>query len=129
MASNTELARLVGLIKAKRREMGIGLREAAKASGVSPSTLSRLERGDSSSFPDTKTLTNLAAWLNVPIGSLISDTPGLKKKEAPRMATPDKVEVYLRADKNLTSETAASLSEMFRMLYTQLADTKKPTKP
>ena len=37
------------------------------------------------------------------------------------------IEAHLRADKNLTPETAAALSELFRVAYTQFSrsDTKK----
>ncbi len=41
----------------------------------------------------------------------------------PHEATPEIVEAHLRADKNLTPETAKALSELFRVAYSQF---KKP---
>jgi hypothetical protein len=39
----------------------------------------------------------------------------------PHEATPEIVEAHLRADKNLTPETAKVLSELFRVAYTQFS--------
>ena len=39
----------------------------------------------------------------------------------PHEATPEIVEAHLRADKNLTPETAKALSELFRVAYTQFS--------
>ena len=68
-----DVARIGALLKAKRRKAGLGLRAAAAECGVSPSTLSRFERGDSSSLPDAETLTKLAAWLNMTVAALLSE--------------------------------------------------------
>ena len=57
MSPRDKLAELAGLIKAKRKQLGVGLREAAVESGVSASTLSRLERGAATTLPDVDTLT------------------------------------------------------------------------
>src|SRR5947207_479241 len=65
MAARAVQARIGALIRAKRREQDVGLRDAAEACKVSPSTLSRLERGGSASLPDTQTLNRLADWLGL----------------------------------------------------------------
>ena len=39
----------------------------------------------------------------------------------PHEATPDIVEAHLRADRNLTPETAQALSELFRVAYAQFS--------
>ncbi len=39
----------------------------------------------------------------------------------PQEPTPEIVEAHLRADRNLTPETAAALSELFRVAYTQFS--------
>jgi hypothetical protein len=39
----------------------------------------------------------------------------------PEEPTPEIVEAHLRADKNLTPQTAAALSELFRVAYTQFS--------
>jgi transcriptional regulator with XRE-family HTH domain len=116
MTSRATLARLSALIKAKRREKKIGLRAAADESKVSASTLSRLERGAATTLPDSETLTKLAKWLEVPLNSVFSDknqSPG----QEPSLSTPEVVEVHLRADRELSVETAQALAEMFRTLY------------
>ena len=73
MSSKLTKAKLSGLVKAKRRENSMGLREAANDSKVSASTLSRLERGVSESVPDTVTLKNLSDWLGVSLGELLNE--------------------------------------------------------
>jgi transcriptional regulator with XRE-family HTH domain len=114
-----DLARIGALVKAKRRKTGLGLRASAAQCGVSPSTLSRLERGDSSSLPDADTLTKLAAWLGTTVAALLSEKS--KPLVDPKLTTPEVVEVHLRADKRLSPETAGALGRAFRLLYDQLA--------
>jgi hypothetical protein len=41
----------------------------------------------------------------------------------PQEPTPEIVEAHLRADRNLTPETAAALSELFRVAYNQFSRT------
>jgi len=128
MTSRATVAKLSALIKAKREEEGIGLREARQKSGVSASTLSRLERGISSSLPDLNTLSRLATWLDVPLASVLDEKEkGNKKKERP-LDTREQIEVYLRADKNLSKETADALYRSFRILYDQFSNQEKKKK-
>lgn len=123
MSYQMALARISGLIKARRREHNISLREAARQSGISPSTLSRIERGASPSLPDAENLDRLARWLGMSVNDLITpesedEIPDLPHKP-PEMNMPEFVEVHLRADKNLSPETAAALAELFRLAYKQ----------
>lgn len=122
MVTKTRMSRLPALIKAKRREMGIGLRTAAEESGVSPSTLSRLERGISQSLPDTETLTKVANWLGVSLEDIITQNKSNSTFDESDLSTTEAIEVYLRADKNLTPETAKALSDMFKMIYKQFTE-------
>jgi len=124
------IAQLSALIRAKRKTDDIGLREAAKASKVSASTLSRLERGIASSLPDFATLTNLAEWLGIPISSILNEReqPHSKKVKA-QLQTPEQIAVYLRADKNLSPGTADALYKSFTLLYDQFVNTNKQSKP
>ena len=126
-----ELARISALIKAKRREKDIGLRDAAAESGVSASTLSRLERGAATALPDGDTLTKLASWLDLPVSSVLTDKAGKKDNEEPELTTPEIVEVHLRADKKLNPKTAEALAKMFSLLYEQFTDSqsKENTRP
>jgi len=43
----------------------------------------------------------------------------------PEEPTPEIFEAHLRADKNLTPETASALSELFRVAYTQFSKSSK----
>jgi transcriptional regulator with XRE-family HTH domain len=122
MATKSRMSRLPALIKAKRRELGVGLRAAAEESGVSPSTLSRLERGVSPSLPDTETLTKITSWLGVSLEDVLAHNASSTKIDEPDLSTTEAIEVYLRADKNLTPETAKALSDMFKMIYKQFTE-------
>ena len=115
------IGRIGALIKAKRRERDLGLRAAAAECGVSPSTLSRLERGLSSSLPDADTLTRLAVWLKMPVAALLGGPSPAGAADGPSLTTPEVVEAHLRADKRLAPETAHALARAFRLLYDQLA--------
>src|SRR5258706_1287989 len=128
MVSNTKLSRLPALIKAKRRKDRVGLREAADISGVSPSTLSRLERGISSSLPDTDTLTKIANWLNISLEEILHQKKTSKTSADLGLSTPEAVEIHLRADKNLTPETAKALSDMFGIIYKEFIERGKTRK-
>ena len=121
MDYKSALARISALLKAKRKEKNIGLRAVAQECGVSASTLSRLERGVASSLPDADTLAKLADWLDVSIGFLLSEQAKEGDENEPELTTVEIVEVSLRADKNLSPETAEALAEMFRLLYEQFS--------
>lgn len=120
MTYESALARISALVKAKRREKKLGLRAAALECGLSPSTLSRLERGAASTLPDADTLAKLADWLDVSVGFLLLEPDKENMNdEGPELTTPEVVKVHLRADKNLSPKTAEALAEMFRILYEQ----------
>lgn len=119
MSSRTAMAHIGALVRAKRREEDLGLRAASDRSGVSASTLSRLERGAATAFPDAETLSKLSVWLQLPVGSLIAEAPPLNPEAPPDLSTPEAVHVHLRADKTLSPQTADALAKMFKMLYEQ----------
>jgi len=125
MATTSPQRRISLLIKAKRREADLGVREAATDCGISAATLSRLERGINPQLPDASTLTKLAKWLGTTVNDLLVHKETNSETELPEHTTPELVEVHLRADKNLTPDTADALSKMFRQLYENVA--KKPT--
>ena len=124
MTHQPSLARLAALVKAKRRELNLSLREVARLSGISPSTLSRLERGIAPALPDAETLEKIAQWMGVPVDELIAaPSPGQpplnRSGQVPELSTPEVVEVHLRADKNLSPQTARALAELFKLAYEQ----------
>ena len=121
LVNTEELGRAV---RRRREELGLSLRDVANETDVSASTLSRIENGTGK--PDADNIARLAAWLDVPMERILSGRdPKAEAAEAvvyyPQEPTPEIVEAHLRADKNLTPETAAALSELFRVDYTQFS--------
>src|ERR671938_1071420 len=62
LVNTVELGRA---IRRKREEQGLSLRDVANETGVSASTLSRIENGTGK--PDADNIARLTAWLNVPM--------------------------------------------------------------
>lgn len=114
-------------IRRKREELGLSLRDVANETEVSASTLSRIENGTGK--PDAENIARLTSWLDVPMERILArrqtnDEDAKAVVYFPRESTPEIVEAHLRADRNLTSETAAALSELFRVAYTQFSRTE-----
>jgi transcriptional regulator with XRE-family HTH domain len=92
-----------------RAERGLGLREAARAAGVDPTWLSRLEQGVYVS-PDPRSIVKVARGLGVDVEELyvvagLSDGHGL-----PGFAP------YLRAKYDLPDEAVRQLESHFELL-------------
>ncbi|HET9785999.1 MAG TPA: helix-turn-helix transcriptional regulator [Pyrinomonadaceae bacterium] len=129
MLVNTE--ELGRAIRRKRDELGASLRDVADATGVSASTLSRIENGTGK--PDADNIARLTTWLDVPmeriLGSRSEGDEGKAVVYFPSESTPEIVEAHLRADRNLTTETASALSELFRVAYAQFSRTGPEKSP
>ncbi|MGI9055278.1 MAG: helix-turn-helix domain-containing protein [Pyrinomonadaceae bacterium] len=112
-------------IKRRREELKLSLRDVADVTEVSASTLSRIENGTGK--PDADNIARLTNWLDMPVDRVMKRQRSESEVEPviyyPHEATPEIVEAHLRADKNLTPETAKALSELFRVAYSQF---KKP---
>jgi transcriptional regulator with XRE-family HTH domain len=110
-------------IKRRREELNLSLRDVADVTRVSASTLSRIENGTGK--PDADNIARLTSWLDMPVDRVMKKHGRSENVEAvvyyPHEATPEIVEAHLRADKNLTPETAKALSELFRVAYTQFS--------
>src|SRR5437868_3286583 len=111
-------------IRRKREEQGLSLRDVADETGVSASTLSRIENGTGK--PDADNIARLTAWLNMPMERVMGgqDREGDESRAVvyfPQEPMPEIVEAHLRADRNLTPETAKALSELFRVAYAQFS--------
>jgi transcriptional regulator with XRE-family HTH domain len=78
-----------------------GIREVAKEIGISPATLSRIERGY---LPDLETFSKVCRWLQVDPGEVLGVTQ-------PRASTP-KVAVHFRKAAALAPRTAQALAQM-----------------
>ena len=127
LISTMELGRA---IKRKREELGLSLRDVADETSVSASTLSRIENGTGK--PDADNIARLTNWLDMPIDRVMNVKRSGQEVEPVvyylHEPTPDIVEAHLRADKNLSPETATALSELFRVAYTQFAGPEKNKK-
>lgn len=130
LVNTEELGRAV---RRRREELGLSLRDVAAKTSVSASTLSRIENGTGK--PDADNIARLTSWLEVPMERILSGRQGQSDAVPPvvyypQEPTPEIVEAHLRADRNLTPETAAALSELFRVAYTQFSKTgpEKTTK-
>jgi transcriptional regulator with XRE-family HTH domain len=110
-------------IKRRREELGLSLRDVADLTQVSASTLSRIENGTGK--PDADNIARLTSWLDMPVDRVMKKSGEHEAVEAvvyyPHEATPEIVEAHLRADKNLSPETAKALSELFRVAYAQFS--------
>ena len=123
--SLVNVAELGRAVKRERERQKMGLRAVAEATGVSASTLSRIE--NETCQPDADNIARLTKWLKMPVERFMgaNQQRGSKQEQPviyfPSEATPDIVEVHLRADRNLSTESAAALAELFRVAYTQFS--------
>lgn len=125
-------AELGRAIRRRREELGLSLRDVADETSVSASTLSRIENGTGK--PDADNIARLTSWLDVPMERILRGTrEGREETKAivyyPHESTPEIVEAHLRADRNLTAETADALSELFRVAYSQFSRKDSPKAP
>src|SRR5215213_10150524 len=124
LVNTVELGRA---IRRKREEMGLSLRDVADETSVSASTLSRIENGTGK--PDADNIARLTSWLDMPVDRVMKKHGMGDNVEPviyyPHEATPEIVEAHLRADKNLSPETAKALSELFRVAYQQFKNPGK----
>lgn len=119
MINTIELGRA---IKRRREELKLSLRDVADVTQVSASTLSRIENGTGK--PDADNIARLTNWLDMPVDRVMKNRASEEVEAVvyyPHEATPEIVEAHLRADKNLSPETAKALSELFRVAYSQFS--------
>jgi len=120
--SSIDTAELGRNIKKKRLELKLSLREVADITKVSASTLSRIENGTGK--PDAENIAALSAWLNVPVDRIVKGT-GKDGEQAVVVYSsenlPEIVRAHLRADANMSAETADALAELFTVAYRQVA--------
>jgi transcriptional regulator with XRE-family HTH domain len=121
LVNTQELGRAV---RRRRDELNLSLRDVADETGVSASTLSRIENGTGK--PDADNIARLTSWLDMPLERVLAGRNSESQNAKPVVyfpheSTPEIVEAHLRADRNLTPETASALSELFRVAYTQFS--------
>src|SRR3989441_11654100 len=124
--SGVHTSELGEAVRRRREQQGMSLRDVADETGVSASTLSRIENGTGK--PDADNIARLAAWLDMPIERVLHHGPRSAADPKPVVyypheSTPEIVEAHLRADRHLTPQTAKALSELFRVAYAQFSQT------
>ena len=121
MPEPVDVERLGQRLRRVREERGLTLEKLWTEIGVSIATLSRIERGGSKEI-DGGTLILLCRWLGARPEEFRpgAEPPKVPGRKAPAN-TPEAVELYLRADKNLDQRAASLLAEMFKAAYEKLA--------
>ena len=116
MTDKPKVQRLGAILRTRRREQGLSLRDLATETGVSLNTLSRVERGH---VPDLKNFRRIVDWLDVPADSfLLSD--------ADLTATPEVIARHLRSDRLLSPEAAVQIAKIVEEMYHELAGSRRP---
>ncbi len=99
MADSSPLRSLGRLVAQKRGKVGI--RATARAIGVSPATLSRVENGQ---LPDLGNFTKLCQWLEIDPSTVL----GFNTEGQP----PPTASVHFRSRQTMSVETAAALQDL-----------------
>lgn len=111
------MAALGSLLRSRRKEAGLSVRQAAEDAGVSFSTVTRVESG---AQPDLATFVKLCAWLRVRPEEFFL-TGGRRER-----STVDAVVQHLYADPALDSGAAERIASVVRDLYGALASRSEP---
>jgi transcriptional regulator with XRE-family HTH domain len=119
MPLSINAAEFASRLHEKRLARGLSLRQAALEAGVSPTTFSRVERGDH--LPDRQNLLQLANWIGVTLEQ-VANTPADHDvvTHGPGESTVEAVALHLRADKDLDPKDAQILMDVFRVAYENL---------
>jgi transcriptional regulator with XRE-family HTH domain len=105
------IADLGAVLRARRRERRLSLRDLADETGVSFNTLSRVERGH---IPDLKNFHRIVEWLGMPPEAFLAtsdDTP----------STTSVIARHLMADRRLQPDAAAKITALVEEMYNALA--------
>ena len=106
------LQNLGTIVREKRG--GRGLRAAAADIGTSAPTLSRIESGK---MPDLHTFEKLCRWLELDPSTLLGFSPRSDDNEQPEIAV-----AHLKANREVSPETASSLARVILIAQSMLAD-------
>ena len=107
--ADSEVANLGAILRARRREKHLSLRDLHDLTGVAVNTLSRVENGD---VPDLKNFRLIVEWLELPAERFLEG--------AGEASTPEIIARHLRADRRLPAEAARKIVEMVEEMYHQL---------
>jgi transcriptional regulator with XRE-family HTH domain len=110
---NFDLEAFFAAVDAVRRDRDWTWKRVANDAGVSPSTLTRMAQGRR---PDVDGLAALVQWSGLNADDFIRTRDG-GPEEAPVVA---RISTYLRADPNLTPESARALETIIETAYRQM---------
>jgi transcriptional regulator with XRE-family HTH domain len=110
-----DVSNLGAILKARRREKRLSLRDLSDQIGVSLNTLSRVERGH---VPDLKNFQRIVDWLQLPAETFLEP-----QSEA---STPEAIARHLRSDRQLSRDAATKIAEVVEEMYRQLVG-QRPT--
>lgn len=121
MADVVDVERLGRRLHRIRQERGLTLKKLSQQTGISIATLSRIERGGSKDV-GAGTVIALTEWMGVDLEKFkeVPTPPSIRRTKTVE-TTPEIVELYLRADKNLSRKTATLLANLFRTAYVSLS--------
>jgi transcriptional regulator with XRE-family HTH domain len=92
-----------------------GIRKTAKEIGISPATLSRVERGY---LPDLETFTKICRWLKVDPAEILA----LKSSAT---HSPPKAAVHFRKQREISPKTAQALAQLIIAVQRALVASQK----
>ncbi len=113
MKSEFDAAKFATMVRSKRGEKS--LRAVAKEIGnISAPTLTRVEQGK---LPDFDTFLNLCNWLQVSteIFMIKTDTNEVPKSEDEGIQIAERIEIQLRADKEIDIDTIKAIKTMVQL--------------
>lgn len=102
---------LIAALDAERRAKGLSWRQLAKAAGISPSTLTRMQQGKS---PDVNTFSALTRWLNVPAERFYAARPSRPDQRDDPMAV---ISTLLRGKKKMNPKAMSALQELVNAAF------------
>jgi transcriptional regulator with XRE-family HTH domain len=109
------ISQLGEMLRGRRRQKRLSLRDLADQTGVSFNTLSRVERGH---VPDLRNLRLIADWLEVPVEIFIEPSD--------EASTPEVIARHLTSDRHLSPEAAAKIAQLVEDMYRRVVS-EQPT--
>ncbi|MGH2830558.1 MAG: helix-turn-helix domain-containing protein, partial [Actinomycetota bacterium] len=109
------IANLGAILRARRLEKRLSLRDLSALIRVSLNTLSRVERGH---IPDLKNFQRIVDWLDLPAETFSMEPTG--------GTTPEVIARHLRSDRLLTAEAATRIAGLVEEMYHKLIGEQPP---
>ena len=115
-----EMKKLGTYLKQLREEAGLSIREVTRKSGMAPSYLFKIEKGDTFSTLSIHTLLKLSKFYNIPIGALLKEAGLVDSDEYELPDLPQ----YLRAKYHLSPQAIRDM-EMAKEIVEKKYQTPK----